>query len=223
MHRASAEWCSRRVLEWRSSPGVPLLLPILTPTSPARHLGHRPAHTENRRNRAGANRFRSRNRPGAAGGHGVAHRGTARRPVATAADRTGLHRDTSTAPIRLAQRQADRHARIGERGCRDRGPHLRSGRHRSEPRPFEPAHGSVAILDGKIVYTPDCTYAHNLAAGGSTTPGSDEFTVTVSDGHGGSDAEVVNVVVQPLNQKPGLVYTTVFERHAVHHRHSQRG
>jgi VCBS repeat-containing protein len=52
-----------------------------------------------------------------------------------------------------------------------------------------PTHGSVTVNeDGTYTYTPDANYN-----------GSDSFTVTVSDGNGGTDIVTVDVTVSPVN------------------------
>jgi large repetitive protein len=54
------------------------------------------------------------------------------------------------------------------------------------------AHGTVTCTAaGECAYTPDPNYY-----------GSDSFTYTVSDGHGGSDTATVNVTVTPVNDGP---------------------
>ena len=57
----------------------------------------------------------------------------------------------------------------------------------------QPAHGTVAIQNGRILYTPAANYT-----------GVDAFQYTVSDGHGGSSsAQVsVNVTAPPVNAPP---------------------
>jgi large repetitive protein len=57
--------------------------------------------------------------------------------------------------------------------------------------PGQPAHGTVVIQSGKILYTPATNYV-----------GPDSFTYTVSDGHGGFDTAVVNITVNNVNQNP---------------------
>ena len=51
-----------------------------------------------------------------------------------------------------------------------------------------PAHGTVAISDGKAVYTPAANYN-----------GADSFTYTVSDGNGGTAEATVNITITPVN------------------------
>ncbi|SMC21489.1 VCBS repeat-containing protein, partial [Andreprevotia lacus DSM 23236] len=56
----------------------------------------------------------------------------------------------------------------------------------------DPAHGSVTVnADGNWTYTPGKDYN-----------GKDSFTITVSDGHGGSTTLTVNVDVTPVNDAP---------------------
>jgi CSLREA domain-containing protein len=55
----------------------------------------------------------------------------------------------------------------------------------------DPAHGTAVVDNGKINYTPAKDYN-----------GSDSFTYTVSDGHGGTDTATVNVTVNPVNDAP---------------------
>ena len=66
---------------------------------------------------------------------------------------------------------------------------------------FSPAsHGTVAIVGGKITYTPDSDYY-----------GLDSFTYKVSDGSGEADIGTVTITVNPVNDAPVAVddtYTT---------------
>ncbi|MDE2593980.1 MAG: tandem-95 repeat protein, partial [Burkholderiales bacterium] len=56
----------------------------------------------------------------------------------------------------------------------------------------DPAHGAVTVnADGTWTYTPAKDYN-----------GSDSFTVTVSDGHGGTTTSTVNVGIRPVNDAP---------------------
>jgi subtilisin-like proprotein convertase family protein len=55
----------------------------------------------------------------------------------------------------------------------------------------DPAHGTAVVDNGKINYTPAKDYN-----------GSDSFSYTVSDGHGGTDTATVNVTVNPVNDAP---------------------
>ncbi|MGY2574025.1 tandem-95 repeat protein, partial [Vibrio sp. C8] len=52
-------------------------------------------------------------------------------------------------------------------------------------------HGSVELIDGKVVYTPESNY-NGVAS----------FTYTISDGHGGTDTATVTVNVTPENDPP---------------------
>jgi DNA/RNA endonuclease G (NUC1) len=53
------------------------------------------------------------------------------------------------------------------------------------------SHGTTAIVDNKIVYTPAADFN-----------GSDSFTYTVSDSHGGTATANVTVTINPVNDKP---------------------
>jgi len=56
----------------------------------------------------------------------------------------------------------------------------------------DPAHGTVVVnADGSFVYTPSKDYN-----------GSDSFTVTVDDGHGGTTTATIHVGVTPVNDPP---------------------
>ncbi|CAN7489240.1 tandem-95 repeat protein [Variovorax paradoxus] len=56
----------------------------------------------------------------------------------------------------------------------------------------DPAHGTVTVnADGTYTYVP-----------GANFNGTDSFTVTVSDGHGGTTTSTVNVTVNPVNDAP---------------------
>jgi hypothetical protein len=58
-----------------------------------------------------------------------------------------------------------------------------------------PANGSVVVNpDGSYTYTPNANYS-----------GTDSFTVSVSDGQGGTDTLTVTVVVNPINDAPQAV------------------
>jgi hypothetical protein len=61
------------------------------------------------------------------------------------------------------------------------------------------AHGTVSIVDNKVVYTPFHDYA-----GLNTDPNSvdDSFTYCVSDGHGGQDSATVNLHIVPVADQP---------------------
>lgn len=54
-----------------------------------------------------------------------------------------------------------------------------------------PAKGSAAVVDGVVTYTPD-----------ADENGADTFTVTVSDGYGGTDHLLVNVIIAAVNDPP---------------------
>ena len=59
----------------------------------------------------------------------------------------------------------------------------------------DPAHGTVVVHpDGTYTYTP-----------GTDFNGSDSFTVTIDDGHGGTTTSTVNVTVTPVNDPPVFV------------------
>lgn len=53
------------------------------------------------------------------------------------------------------------------------------------------SNGTIAVQNGKILYTPNAGYT-----------GPDSFTYTLSDGQGGSDVATVAVTVRPSNQAP---------------------
>ncbi|KLN52632.1 tandem-95 repeat protein [Variovorax paradoxus] len=56
----------------------------------------------------------------------------------------------------------------------------------------DPAHGTVTVnADGTYIYTP-----------GANFNGTDSFTVTVSDGHGGTTTSTITVTVDPVNDAP---------------------
>ncbi|HSN34625.1 MAG TPA: tandem-95 repeat protein, partial [Ideonella sp.] len=55
-------------------------------------------------------------------------------------------------------------------------------------------HGTVAIVDGQVVFTPDANYN-----------GPASFTYTVSDGNGGSSTATVSIDVKPVNDPPVAV------------------
>ncbi|WP_043648916.1 retention module-containing protein, partial [Chitinilyticum litopenaei] len=54
-----------------------------------------------------------------------------------------------------------------------------------------PVNGSVALLDGLIVFTPNPDFSGNAG-----------FTYSISDGRGGTDTATVTIVVSPVNQEP---------------------
>ncbi len=58
----------------------------------------------------------------------------------------------------------------------------------------DPTHGSVAMVGGEIVFTPDANYN-----------GDASFTYTVDDGNGGEATATVTVVVNPVNDAPDAV------------------
>ncbi len=51
--------------------------------------------------------------------------------------------------------------------------------------------GSVAVNNGSVIYTP-----------AANANGSDAFTYTVSDGHGGTDTATVSITINPINDVP---------------------
>ncbi|MFM9033487.1 MAG: VCBS domain-containing protein, partial [Mycobacterium sp.] len=69
-----------------------------------------------------------------------------------------------------------------------------------------PVNGSLTLNeDGTFTYTPTATARHAAAApGGAIT---DSFTVTVSDGHGGSVDQVVSVAISSVNAAPTAAVT----------------
>src|SRR5204863_7598132 len=54
-----------------------------------------------------------------------------------------------------------------------------------------PAHGTSGFTPGGVAYSPATNYY-----------GSDSFTYTISDGHGGTAVGTVNVTVTPVNDAP---------------------
>ncbi|MDQ0610968.1 VCBS repeat-containing protein [Variovorax sp. W1I1] len=61
----------------------------------------------------------------------------------------------------------------------------------------DPAHGTVTVnADGTYTYVP-----------GPNFNGTDSFTVTVSDGHGGTTTSTVNVTINPVNDAPTATVT----------------
>ncbi|WP_294873064.1 cadherin-like domain-containing protein, partial [Sulfuricurvum sp. RIFCSPLOWO2_12_FULL_43_24] len=56
--------------------------------------------------------------------------------------------------------------------------------------------GTVALVDGNIVFTPNTNYN-----------GPASFTYTISDGQGGSDTATVNINVTPVNDTPTIEVT----------------
>jgi len=56
----------------------------------------------------------------------------------------------------------------------------------------DPAHGTVTVgIDGSYIYTPNNKYN-----------GHDNFTITITDGNGGSTTVTVNIIVTPVNEQP---------------------
>ena len=69
-------------------------------------------------------------------------------------------------------------------------------------------HGDVVVdQDGTFLYTPHADDRHAAAAGAGGVQ--DSFTITVSDGHGGTLDVPVSVAVSPRNAKPGAVAVDV--------------
>ncbi|MEZ7195233.1 VCBS domain-containing protein [Pseudodesulfovibrio karagichevae] len=62
----------------------------------------------------------------------------------------------------------------------------------------DPAHGSVAVVNGEVVYTPDANYN-----------GADSFTYTITDDHGATDTATVYLNVTPVNDAPVAANDTV--------------
>ena len=88
-----------------------------------------------------------------------------------------------------------------------------SGSVESSPTPLRPltyaapattgTGGTVVVsATGAFTYTPSATARHAAAKTGSGTPTTDSFTVTVSDGYGGTAAVPVTVPIAPANAKP---------------------
>jgi VCBS repeat-containing protein len=68
-----------------------------------------------------------------------------------------------------------------------------------------PSKGSVVVSDdGSFTYTPTVDARHGAAANGAGVV-HDGFTVTATDGKGGTLAVLVSVVVRPVNAAPGAV------------------
>ncbi|WP_346321109.1 Ig-like domain-containing protein, partial [Chitinophaga sp. YIM B06452] len=66
------------------------------------------------------------------------------------------------------------------------------GDHLTFTKASDPSNGAVVVnVDGTYIYTPDTDYQ-----------GSDDFTITISDGNGGSAAVTVNITVSPVNDAP---------------------
>jgi VCBS repeat-containing protein len=62
---------------------------------------------------------------------------------------------------------------------------------------------AVIAANGTFVYTPNANARHAAAADNATAAErTDTFTVTISDGHGGTTAAVVTVAVGPFNTNP---------------------
>ena len=53
------------------------------------------------------------------------------------------------------------------------------------------AHGTASLVGGVVSYQPNADFN-----------GSDSFTYTISDGHGGTDTAIVNITVNAVNDKP---------------------
>lgn len=73
-----------------------------------------------------------------------------------------------------------------------------------------PAKGMVTLDagNGAFTYTPSATARQNAAkAGATSTDKSDTFTVSVTDGYGGSVVVPVSVAVSPLKAPPSLIAT----------------
>ena len=66
-----------------------------------------------------------------------------------------------------------------------------------------PAHGAVTINGSQVTYTPNQFYH-----------GVDSFVVTLSDGHGGTTAQTVNVNVEQVPETPGTVPTQMVNENA---------
>ena len=61
---------------------------------------------------------------------------------------------------------------------------------------------SVNPTTGAWTYTPNAGERHNAAA--TTGDDTDSFTITVTDGHGGTDTQTVAVTITPANNEPDL-------------------
>ena len=75
----------------------------------------------------------------------------------------------------------------------------------------QPAHGTLVhdTTDPSVyVFTPDPTYAHALAVGGSTVAGSDDITFTATDSAGATGTATAHPAIAPVNSAPTLVLTT---------------
>ena len=59
----------------------------------------------------------------------------------------------------------------------------------------EPANGSIALVAGEFVYTPDADFF-----------GTDSFTYTIADGNGGFDTATVDVTVNAVNDAPDVTF-----------------
>ncbi|WP_193315752.1 cadherin-like domain-containing protein, partial [Janthinobacterium aquaticum] len=63
----------------------------------------------------------------------------------------------------------------------------------------DPSHGTVTVNpDGSYSYAPTADYN-----------GNDSFSYTISDGKGGSNTYVVNIVIDPVNDAPVGSGTTI--------------
>ena len=62
----------------------------------------------------------------------------------------------------------------------------------------DPAHGTVTNVAGVFTYTPDANF-----------DGSESFTITANDGHGGTDTIQVNVTIDPSTDAPAFATASV--------------
>lgn len=63
-----------------------------------------------------------------------------------------------------------------------------------------PVLGTVSVNGGSVVYTPDRSISHTIAAG--APPQTDNFTLTVNDGHGSVRTIPVTLTIGPANYAP---------------------